>query len=108
MSLLICAARDCVETFPFDPLNPGKKFHSEGCAVRTRMRLYRERKRQRGGDPGGGGRQRRLFPNAALAKPKPPKRTRVAEPTLFEGALAPRKAVAREQRTPRRIAAKAV
>lgn len=80
MKRLLCAADDCQT--PFDPYSIDQVYCSPQCAVRMRVRRYRERKRCGGGDDGGGKRQRMLFPKT-LPKAKPPKTAPVAEPTLF-------------------------
>jgi hypothetical protein len=104
MKILTCAAANCTGTFPFNPVNPGKKFHTPQCAARTRMALKRARDRQKGGgDDGGGNRQRKLFPRPLLAKAKPPKAAPVPAPTLFGRDLYPKKIAWRESRQVRAI-----
>lgn len=85
MKQLTCAADGCQTRF--EPYSIDQVYCSPKCAVRMRVRRYRERKRCGGGDDGGGGKQRRLFPRPMLAKAKPPKPAPVAEPTLFEADL---------------------
>jgi hypothetical protein len=75
-----CAAAKCAKRF--EPYCIDQIYCSDRCRTRMNVRALRDR-RKHGGDPDGGGRQRRLFPK--LLKTKPPQSApRVPEPTLFE------------------------
>jgi hypothetical protein len=89
MERLICAADDCAETFHFDPVNPGKKYHSEQCAARMRMRRKRRRDKMGGGDGGGGKRrQMALFSKQSIsAKRVKPARPETAPLFVYENGM---------------------
>jgi hypothetical protein len=70
----------------FEPVVEWQVCDTRKCTNVLNVRRFRARKRC-GGDDGGGGRQRRLFPKPLLTKAKPPKAAPVAEPTLFETEL---------------------
>lgn len=70
---------------PFEPVCEWQVCCSPKCTNVRNVRAYRHRQRYgSGGDDGGPGRQRRLFPHTAAAKAKAAKPEPVAEPMLFE------------------------
>jgi hypothetical protein len=58
MSPRICSSVDCSNVY--DPVLPEQMYCSDRCATRERVRRYRDRLRQGGGNGPGGGKKRQL------------------------------------------------